>query len=150
MDNIYNIFNRDLYRIDSPSNESSGAKKIVNPDSIDSGGSVDQQNVYVGSLVAGKQNFSNNESGYILGIDKGIPKFYIGNSTNYLNWTGTSLDISGNINATTGTIGGFSIGADYIRDSANSFGLASTVTGGDDIRFWAGDTYANRATAPFR
>ena len=49
-----------------------------------------------------------------------------------------------------GTIGGFGIGADYIRDTGNSMGLASTVTGGDDVRFWAGDTYANRATAPFR
>lgn len=47
-------------------------------------------------------------------------------------------------------IGGFEVGADYIRDVANSFGMASTVTGGDDVRFWAGDTYANRATADFR
>lgn len=62
----------------------------------------------------------------------------------------TSATISGSITATTGAIGGFNIGADYIRDVANSFGLASTVTGGDDVRFWAGDTYANRATAPFR
>jgi len=54
------------------------------------------------------------------------------------------------IAAVSGTIGGFSIGSDYIRDAANSFGMASTVTGGDDVRFWAGDTYANRATAPYR
>ena len=56
----------------------------------------------------------------------------------------------GVLSATVGTIGGFSVGSDYIRDSANSMGLASTVTGGDDVRFWAGDTFANRATAPFR
>lgn len=55
-----------------------------------------------------------------------------------------------NIAAITGTIGAFEIGADYIRDAANSFGLASTVSGGDDVRFWAGATFANRATAPFR
>ncbi len=61
----------------------------------------------------------------------------------------TSATISGSVTATSGTIGGFSIGADYIRDAANSFGMASTVTGGDDVRFWAGDTFANRATAPF-
>jgi len=48
------------------------------------------------------------------------------------------------------TIGDFRLGADYLRDAANSFGLASTVTAGDDVRFWAGDTFANRATAPFR
>jgi len=62
----------------------------------------------------------------------------------------TGATISGSITSTSGTIGGFTLGADYIRDSANSFGLASTVTGGDDVRFWAGDTFANRATAPFR
>ena len=46
-------------------------------------------------------------------------------------------------------MGGFDIGSDYLRDTGNTFGLASTVTGGDDVRLWAGDTFANRATAPF-
>lgn len=64
--------------------------------------------------------------------------------------TATGATITGTVTATAGAIGGFDIGADYIRDAANSFGLASTVTGGDDVRFWAGNTFANRATAPFR
>ena len=64
--------------------------------------------------------------------------------------TATSATISGSITATTGAIGGFSIGTDYIKDAADSMGMASTVTGGDDVRFWAGDTFANRATADFR
>ena len=62
----------------------------------------------------------------------------------------TSATITGAITATSGAIGGFTIGSDYIRDAADSFGLASTVTGGDDVRFWAGATFTNRATAPFR
>lgn len=66
-----------------------------------------------------------------------------------LTWDGTTLTITGSLTATTGAIGGFNIGADYIRDAANSMGMASTVTGGDDVRFWAGDTFANRASAPF-
>lgn len=64
--------------------------------------------------------------------------------------TATSGTFSGTITSTSGTIGGFSIGSDYIRDAADSMGMASTVTGSDDVRFWAGDTYANRATADFR
>lgn len=56
----------------------------------------------------------------------------------------------GSISATSGTIGGFEIGTDYIRDVANSFGLSSAVTGGNDPRFWAGTTLANIATAPVR
>lgn len=56
----------------------------------------------------------------------------------------------GSITATSGTIGGFDIGSNYIRDVANSFGLSSAVTGGNDPRFWAGTTLANIATAPVR
>lgn len=56
---------------------------------------------------------------------------------------------AGALTSTSATIGGFVVGSDYIRDSGNSFGMASTVTGGTDVRFWAGDTFANRATAPF-
>jgi hypothetical protein len=56
----------------------------------------------------------------------------------------------GTVTANAGTIGGFNIGSSYIRDTANSFGLSSTVTGGNDPRFWAGTTLANIATAPVR
>src|SRR3990167_10432725 len=56
----------------------------------------------------------------------------------------TDITTSGGITATSGSIGGFSIGADYLRDVANSFGLASTVSGGDDVRFWAGAAFADR------
>src|ERR1035437_3836521 len=70
----------------------------------------------------------------------------------YIWWDASAgtLTVVGTINVTAGgTVGGFNVGADYVRDVANTFGLASTITGGDDIRFWAGDTFANRATAPF-
>lgn len=90
-------------------------------------------------------------TGWWIGFDQGIPKLFIGASDgNKMTWDGQTLTITGAINADSGTIGGFTIGADYIRDVANSFGLSSAITGGDDVRFWAGDTFANRATAPFR
>jgi len=59
---------------------------------------------------------------------------------------------SGTVTATAGAFGGFEIGTDYARDVANSFGMASTVSGSDDVRFWAGSTFANRAatTTPLR
>jgi hypothetical protein len=78
-----------------------------------------------------------------------LGKFSLGASLTWDPDTDT-LTIVGVINATSGTIGGFDIGADYIRDSGNSFGLASTVSGPQNIRFWAGSTFANRATAPIR
>lgn len=61
-----------------------------------------------------------------------------------------NVTLSGTITATAGAIGGFTIGSDYVRDAANSFGLASTVSGGDDVRFWAGSTFESRGTAAFR
>ncbi len=64
--------------------------------------------------------------------------------------SGWRLDGSGLIQALTASIGGFDTGADYIRDTGNNFGLASTVTAGDDVRFWAGSTFASRNSAPFR
>lgn len=156
-DELYNNFDKSLYRINSsvyqydlPVVDSS----VPNIDSgqIESGSEVEQLIRYVGANSAGKLGFTNNETGYILGIDAkdGIPKFYIGNTVNYLNWDGNTLTISGTISATTGFIGGFEIGADYIRDIGNTFGLASTVTGGNDVRFWAGAAFASRSTAPLR
>ncbi len=49
-----------------------------------------------------------------------------------------------------GEIGGFLIGDDYIKNKADTMGLASTVTSADDVRFWAGGSFTNRATAAFR
>ncbi len=74
--------------------------------------------------------------------------FYIDGQTGYAEFT--NVYVSGNIQALTGSIGGFKIGADYIEDTGDSFGFSSTVTGGNDVRLWAGATFANRDTAPFR
>ena len=102
-------------------------------------------------VLKGGQTKYNTGVGFFLGNESGAYKLSIGNPAgNYLTWDGTTLTLAGGITATSGTIGGFSIGADYLRDAANSFGLASTVSGGDDVRFWAGAAFADRATAPFR
>jgi len=167
----------------------------VAPKSLISGELISTLEQLTGVLFTGKTGFNNTQIGYRLGIDvsDGLAKFYIGNTTDYINWDGTTLtivggvsidlldiggadatsfhvDVDGNLwlgaatyaaapftvssagalTATSGAIGGFTIDTDNIRDVANSFGLASTVSGGDDVRFWAGDTYVNRATADFR
>jgi hypothetical protein len=70
--------------------------------------------------------------------------------------TKVQIDPAGNatfagiVTATGGAIGGWLIGADIIRDVADQTGMASTATGGNDVRFYAGMTYAGRASAPFR
>lgn len=104
------------------------------------------------SVIRLGQDSYNSGAGFWLGVDTdNVSKLSIGDSNaNNITWDGTNLNITGAILAGSGTIGGFSIGDDYIEDGADSFGLASTVTGDDDVRFWAGDTFANRSTAPFR
>ena len=60
----------------------------------------------------------------------------------------TSATITGAITATTGSIGGWVVTANYIKDIAGVVGLSSVVTAGDDIRFWAG--HATPSSAPFQ
>mgnify|MGYP003672518331 CR=1 FL=1 len=57
--------------------------------------------------------------------------------------------IRGSIIANDGEIGGFDIAGTYLKDAANTMGLSSVASSADDVRFWAGNTFANRATAPF-
>lgn len=92
--------------------------------------------------------------------------FYINGQTGYAEFM--NVFISGDIQALTGTIGGFTIGATTISATnlvltsgaanaanitvgtgANAAGLNSANAVGD-IAFWAGSTFANRATAAFQ
>jgi len=59
-------------------------------------------------IAAGKTDFTNTNAGFILGLDDSDSdkaKFYIGDSTHYLNWTGAALNIYGG----TLTVGGGSV-----------------------------------------
>lgn len=49
-------------------------------------------------IAAGKTDFDNTQSGFILGLDDSDSdraKFYIGNTTEYLNWDGVNLTVTG-------------------------------------------------------
>lgn len=61
-------------------------------------------------------------------------------------WDGSTLTLTGTITATAGAIGGWVIGPTYIRDASGLVGMSSAVTGGDDIRFWAGNATMGSAT----
>lgn len=60
-----------------------------------------------GVIFSAKTAFTNVIEGFRLGIDPSddIVKFFIGDSTNYLNWDGTTFTIAGAINATSGFFG---------------------------------------------
>lgn len=102
-------------------------------------------------IATGDFNNTEARSGFIWGIDDSdndVAKFFVGNNTNYVKWDGNTLTISGSVTATSGTIGGWTINSTSITDAAGVVGMSSAVTGGDDIRFWAGDT--TPASAEFR
>ena len=86
-----------------------------------------------------------------LGWLQGIVDADVGlNSTDVWGLYSGSVYLKGVVVANTGYIGGTSgwvISAGYIKDVAGVVGLSAVVTGGDDIRFWAG--HATPASAPF-
>lgn len=134
-DNIFETYDRNLYRLgmeqDSPndvvdtgnlsiapvSNELTGAGDLPpnyqDSDVGNSGSQVKFTEQGNGTLQAGKLDFNNATTGYILGIDStdGLAKFYIGSTTAYLNWDGTNLTISGsNVLTTTLASGNIFVG----------------------------------------
>ena len=83
-------------------------------------------------------------TGFWLGNDLGTPKFSIGNSAgNKLTWNGTTLSITGSITATTGTIGGWTIGATTITGGSVTLDSTGNIRAGQTAYntgtgFWLG------------
>ena len=132
----------------------------ISPDSIISGELAAALEQVQQALKSGKSAFSTAQSGYILGVDStdGLAKFYLGNSTNYMYFDGTTLQVTGG--AVIGSVGGFIItataltgGALVLDSAANriSWGSANDIliADADDAtyRLWAGN--ATAASAPF-
>lgn len=122
-----------------------------------------------GGFIRSGQTAFDTGTGFYIGNDSSTPKLSLGNSAgNKITWNGTSLSITGSITSTDGTIGGFTLGATTLSatnltltsgaaNTANiAVGTGSNLAGlnsanaSSDIAIWAGDTFANRATAPFR
>lgn len=82
---------------------------------------------------AGKTDYDNTVSGFILGIDDSdldLAKFYIGNTTSYLNWTGTALNIAGAISASTIDIGGADATSFHVDVNGNIWSGAAAYADG--------------------
>jgi hypothetical protein len=91
-----------------------------------------------------KTGYTSTATGFWLGNDGGTPKFNIGTSTNYLKFDGTDLDISGEISATTGSIGGFSVGETSLTAGTGTSRISLSTTDGIHL----GDN--TFSSAPFR
>jgi len=146
MNDVYSFLDKSLYKL-TPQKEAGSS--VVDPSNIDSGLSTGFSEMVSGGIKQGKNNFDNTETGFILGIEDELAKFYIGNTTNYLNWTGTELIISGEITATSGTIGGWTIGATSLSSPSSSFSIGSgnAIFKADSNGIYLGN--ATFASAPF-
>lgn len=118
---IYSFLGKDLYKLTPTPSQTS----VVSPSNIDSGTSTGFTELGYGGLKQGKNAFDNTETGFILGIDNGLAKFYIGNTTNYLNWNGTALTIAGNF-----VLGGTLITVSSISDLQTAITTVSGLGGG--------------------
>lgn len=63
------------------------------------------------ALSIRKSSYSDNTSGLWTGFDGNLMRLNLGDGTNFLKWDGSSLSIAGSITATSGTIGGWTIGS---------------------------------------
>src|SRR3990167_3874200 len=71
----------------------------IAPKSLTSGELISEFEQKAGTLFSGKTGFTNTETGYRLGIDSSdnLAKFYIGNTTSYINWDGSTLTVTGGL-----------------------------------------------------
>ena len=86
-------------------------------------------------INAGKSKWDNTQTGFILGLDSTIPKFYIGDATTYLNWTGAGLAVRGDITITGGS-GIASLtdaGSLAVKDDVGASDCDVTIISGDKI-----------------
>jgi hypothetical protein len=74
-----------------------------------------------------KISYSDNTAGAFLGMDGSTAKFNVGNNTRFLKWTGTELEVNGDIG---GSIGQIQVGDIII----NSTGITATSSGVETFR----------------
>ncbi|MBE0610995.1 MAG: hypothetical protein IH609_16560 [Dehalococcoidia bacterium] len=100
-----------------------------------------------GHISAGQDDF-NSGTGFWLDNAGGVPRFSIGNgpSGSRITWDGTVLNVAGTITATTGTIGGFTIGAQDLTAGSGSSHIGFSSSG--SVRIWSGSE--TPSAAPFQ
>lgn len=121
------IFDLPFTNEDSPAFQNSFIGGI-SPSSIIAGELNEDIQQRAGTIYNTKTAFDNTQIGYILGIDPtdALAKFYIGNTTQYLNWTGSALNIAGALSASTIDIGGADATSFHVDTDGNMWLGAAT------------------------
>lgn len=85
------------------------------------------------AILVRKTSYADSAAGIWMGMVGSTMQLSLGNATNYLQWTGSALNIVGAITATSGTIGGFTIAATTLSGGSSlvlSSSGVGTITGG--------------------
>lgn len=143
IDQLYNSFDRGLYKITGEEEEDSildslsadasannSANVSVSASDVASGISTATTNQATGTLQSGKTTFDNTVAGYIIGFDptSGLTKFYIGNSTSYFNWDGNNLNVVGGVNVSSINIpDNVTANSFHVDSSGNAWWGATTL-----------------------
>lgn len=145
-DQLYQSYGKSLYRLTGEESEDS-LLNVINSDLNASlaadvqsqassnlggiGGAITTQATGA-ATQAGKTTFDNTVSGYILGVDpaNGVAKFYIGSTTKYLNWDGTTLTIKGSISASSIDIPDTTTANSFHVDSSGNTWWGANVASG--------------------
>ena len=99
-------------------------------------------------VLAAEQTAYNTGTGFWLEYNDATPRLSLGNPAgNSLTWDGAALAINGSLTATSGTIGGWTIGATSLRAGSGAT-LVGMDSGGTNPAFHAGN--ATPGSAPFR
>jgi len=93
----------------------------VAPKNVTAGELVSTLEQQAGVLFSGKTGFNNTQTGYRLGVDSsdGLMKFYLGNTTEYINWNGTDLTIVGGLSVDSIDIGGSDSTSFHVSTAGN-------------------------------
>ena len=101
------------------------------------------------AIRAGKSDFTNTDAGFILGLDDSdsdLPKFYIGDATTYLNWTGAALSIKGSVTITGGSgIASLTDAGDLVTVNEADVNTSNITNGAG----WTDDTTADLRITTF-
>lgn len=107
-----------------------------------------------GQIYTLGKTYGGSNAGWILEYNAGTPRMEISDAsrTNYLQWTGSALNIKGVITADSGSIGGWTTDATsiYSGTGSNYSGLIKYASAGTDTAFFAGATSNAGASAKFK
>lgn len=132
---------------------------IINVDDLESVNSKTGDLSVTGSITIGQQGalftegkttYADTDPGLWFGYDtgSGTYRFNLGGVSNSMKWDGAALTIVGSLTATTGTIGGWTIGSTSLTSGSGASTVGLDTSGGSTPAIYAGSS--TPSSAPFR